>query len=359
MFYDNNFQKDQVANIASPRGELMDYVQKLKSEMEEHGCEKEYIELCTKYARQLCDNNMPVIFDFKHLSLLIGLEVEELAYYLFVNEDEFYSTVKISKRAGGFRTIDSPSERLKNVQRWILKNILKNVQIHNSCIGFRDGKSIFDNAAYHTNKACVLNMDLKDFFPSIKQKDVFLVFYKLGYTKKVAYYLAKLLTKNGQLPQGSPASPMISNIVAFRLDNRLEKLAESFGACYSRYADDLTFSGDRSIINMIPVIDTIVLDEKFFVNNNKTRYAYAYQHQEVTGLTVNEKVSVSKKYIRSFKKEIYFCKKFGVTSHLKKTNNHKSFFKEHMYGKAYFINMIDREAGKKLLGELDSIEWDY
>lgn len=109
--------------------------------------------------------------------------------------------------------IDIPSDRLKEIQSWILKNILNKIEIHEKCYGFRKGRSIYDNARLHVGKECVLNMDLKDFFPSIKQKDVFNIFYKKGYTKKVSYYFSKLLTKNGVLPQGSPASPMISNLL--------------------------------------------------------------------------------------------------------------------------------------------------
>lgn len=337
----------------------MDYVNQLRCEMEDLGEAEDYILLCTNYATILCERKVPVIFDFTHLSLLLGISREKLAFYIFASDDAFYTTLKIEKKSGGYREIDAPSDQLKIVQKWILKNILYKIEVHEKCFGFLEGKSIYSNALLHVNKECVLNMDLKDFFPSIKERDVFLIFYELGYTKKVSYYLAKLLTKEGRLPQGSPASPMISNIVGKRLDRRLDKLAESYSATYTRYADDITFSGSRSIVKMIPIVEKIIKDEKFEVNHKKTRYAFSYQRQEVTGLIVNQKVSVSKKYIRDFEKEIFFCKKFGVASHLKKTNNHKSFFKEHMYGKAYFIYMINEGLGKRLLHELDEIEWDY
>lgn len=255
--------------------------------------------------------------------------------------------------------VESGSEKLKHIQRWILRNILENIEVHESCYGFTKKKSIYDNALLHVGKECVLNMDLKDFFPSITQKDVFYIFYQRGYTKKVSYYLSKLLTKDAILPQGSPASPYISNIVAKHLDKRLNELAKRYKATYSRYADDITFSGTSNIKNLIPIITRIIREEKFWVNEKKTRFSYYFQRQEVTGLIVNKKVSVSKAYLREINKEIYYCKKYGVSSHLKKTDNHKSFFKEYIYGKAYFINMIDKEIGKKLISELDSISWDY
>lgn len=337
----------------------MNYAELLKKEMEEQGESDEYISLCVGYAQKLSENNVPVIFDFTHLALLLGLEPAILSYYLFASEEEYYSTYAIAKKAGGYRVIDVPSDRLKGIQKWILKNILRNVEVHDKCFGFMEGKSIYANALNHVGKECVLNLDLKDFFPSISIKDVFWVFYNLGYSKKVSYYLAKLLTKNGVLPQGSPASPMISNIVGMRLDRRLDKLANSYDAYYSRYADDITISGTGAIIKMIPIVERIIKEENFYVNENKTRYAFSYQRQEVTGLIVNKKVSVPKKYIKDFKKEIYYCTKYGVTSHLKRIKNTKAFFKEYMYGKAYFINMVDQVLGKKLLEQLEAIEWDY
>lgn len=348
-----------VANIVSLKGENMCYVQKLIDKMIAEGKDEKYIEICAAYAQKLCNNHVPVVFDFKHLSLLLGYEPSELTFYLFASEDLFYTQLQISKKAGGFRNIEIPSDRLKTIQHWILRNILEGIEVHEACYGFRKERSIYDNAVLHVGKECVLNMDLKDFFPSITRDDVFNIFYKKGYTKKVSYYFSKLLTKNGVLPQGSPASPMISNIVASHLDKRLSELAKCYDAVYSRYADDITFSGTTNIKNMIPIITKVIEEEKFQVNIQKTRYAYYYQRQEVTGLIVNKSVNIPKKYLREIFKEIYFCKKYGVSFHLEKTGNHKSFYKEYMYGKAYFVNMIDKEKGKKILNELNSIEWEY
>lgn len=337
----------------------MNYIQKLQQKMAEQGLDEDYINLCSNYAQKLLNNSMPVVFDFSHLSSLLGLESAELAFYLFAEESLFYKEIKIPKKSGGFRIIDIPSERLKGIQRWILDNVLVNMEVHECCYGFCKGKSIYNNALLHVNKECVLNMDLKDFFPSIKLKDVFFIFYGNGYTKQVSYYFAKLLTKNGVLPQGSPASPMLSNMVAKHLDERLNKLAKKYHAEYSRYADDITFSGMSNIKKMIPIVMTIIEEEGFNVNEKKTRYAYYYQRQEVTGLIVNKKVSVTKEYIKELKKEIYFCQKFGVVSHLERTDNHKSFYKEHLYGKAYFVNMVDKKIGQEILKQLDTIMWEY
>lgn len=337
----------------------MDYITELQKRMEKEGANKEYIQMCSEYAQKLVEKSLPVIFDFKHLSLLLGYEPREIAFYLFEDGDLFYSEFYIPKKSDGFRIIDVPSVKLKSIQRWILNNILNNIEIHEKCYGFRKGKSIYDNAKIHVNKECVLNMDLLDFFPSIQQKDVFNLFYGKGYTKKVSYYLAKLLTKDGKLPQGSPASPMVSNIIATHLDYRLDGLAKKYKAEYSRYADDITFSGDKNIKKLIPIITKIIKEEKFEVNSKKTRLLYYYQRQEVTGLIVNKKVSIPKEYTRQLFQIIYYCRKYGVDSHLKKVGNEKSFFKEHIYGRAYFVYMIDKQLGERLLNELNLIIWDY
>ena len=278
---EENFQVGRVADIASPKGEFMSYVQNLRDKMNEQGADKEYIKLCTSYAQRLCDNNVPVVFDYKHLSLLLGHEPAELAFYLFASEEMFYTHIRIPKKRSGFRDVEIPSDRLKNIQRWILRNVLESMEVHESCYGFVKGKSIFDNASLHVGKECVLNMDIKDFFPSITQRDVFNIFYQKGYTKKVSYYFSKILTKDGVLPQGSPASPMISNIIAMRLDKRLSELAKCYNAIYSRYADDITFSGASNIKNMIYYVNGILKQEAgnrgtIFVNGNFNEGFSAY-----------------------------------------------------------------------------------
>lgn len=337
----------------------MGYIENLICEMQENEYDENYIALCEKYAKLLIENELPVIFDFMHLSLLLGYEPSEMAYYLFANDDEFYSEFNILKSNGTKRTIDVPSERLMDIQRWILDNILNKYKLDEHCFGFRKGKSVYDNALLHVNKPCVINMDIKNFFPSINQSDVFYIFYNKGYTKKVSYYLAKLTTKGNVLPQGAPTSPMISNIVASQLDKRLSCLGEKYHAVYSRYADDITFSGERNIKNMIPIVKNIIEDAGFYVNEDKTRYAYSYQRQEVTGLIVNKKVNIPNQYLKELKKEIYFCKTYGVNSHLKYMNITKSFYKEHLYGKVQWVGMINKELGEKLLNELNQIEWEY
>lgn len=336
------------------------YIENLKKAFENEYCyDSEYINECVSYASKLFENKMPVIFDIVHLSKLLGLKGNEI-YQLLINEDAFYKEVFISKKSGGKRVLNIPSVKLKYVQRWILDNVLYNIGISEFACGFCKDKSILFNAKYHLNKKCIVNLDIKDFFPSITYDMIFRVFYYYGYTKEVSFALAKLCTYQGALPQGSPASPYLSNIICLRIDKRIGMLVKKYDGDYSRYADDITLSGSRSIQKTISLVEKILVEEGFVLNQLKTRTAYKGQRQEVTGLIVNnDVVRINKKYKREVMQEIYYCNKFGVDSHLYKIKSEKSFYKEHLYGKVYFINMIEPNTGKKLLEELSEISWEY
>ena len=236
---------------------------------------------------------------------------------------------------------------------------LYNIRVSDYAMGFRKKYSIATNAKIHTGKKCVVNMDLKDFFPSITQKQVFQIFYYYGYTIDVSYLLSRLCTHEGRVPQGAPTSPYLSNIICLKLDKRLSKLAEKCEADYTRYADDITFSGGAGLKSIILRVKEIIEDEGFVVNEKKTRIQFDYQGQEVTGINVSgEKITVNKRYKKKIFQEIYYCKKYGPSNHLKHVGCDKRFYKEHMYGKAYFVHMIEPDIGKEILRQLDEIRWE-
>lgn len=337
---------------------MFEYVNKLKNKMLEADYDMTYIELCEEYSTRLLQNGLPVIFDRKHLALLLGLK-EEYLKTLIVLSDELYKEVRVPKSLGGYREIDIPVEGLKYVQRWILDNILYNIKISKVAKGFVPKLSIKENAEKHIRKECLITVDIKDFFPSIKFETVYRIFSYFGYTNDMAYVFAKLCTRDELLPQGAPTSPYISNIVCLKLDKRLLKLTESLSADYTRYADDITISGDKNIEKYTDLIVKIINEEGFEININKTRVKYRHDRQMVTGLVVNDKVSVPKKLKKYLSQQIYFCQKYGISGHLKHINCDKSNYKEHLYGLAYFIKMVENEEGIKFLGGLNAITWDY
>lgn len=336
-----------------------EFINNLENTILGAGYSVQYSSLCTRYASRLIENGLPVVFDIKHLSLLIGIAEKDLLKMLF-DESRYYSSARIPKKTGGVREICIPSVDLKYIQRWILSNILSRINTSCHAYGFKPNRSIVDNARLHLHKHCIVNIDLHDFFPSISFNMVFRIFSYYGYTREVSFALAKLCTYKGILPQGSPASPYISNICCLKLDARLAALSEKYEAAYSRYADDLTFSGIHDIKSIVMPVTAIVADEGFSVNEKKTRIAFSHQRQEVTGLIVNgNHVSIPKEYKRKLQQEIYYCTKFGVQDHLKRINCDRLFYKEHLYGKIYFVNMVEPECAERLFYLADQIKWDY
>ena len=339
----------------------MNYIDELKSKMIVQGFSEKYTYKCTQYALNLYNKNLPIIFDIKHLSKLMGVNYSVLFYYIF-NTQNFYKEFIIPKKSGENRIIDAPSLNLKKIQRWILENLLVNFPVSNYAKGFKRQTNIVDNAKIHVNKKLVYNIDIKDFFPSISFKSVYFIFYNVGYSSEVSYAFAKLVTFEGFLPQGSPCSPAISNILCVNLDETMNSLANNIGANYSRYADDMTIS-----TNDIPLFLTkknafknIVEFYDFKLNDKKERIQYENQAQFVTGLLVNNGVQVRRAFKKEVEQQIYYCEVYGIYSHLEKIGmEDRSFFKEYLYGKVNFIKSVEPQVGVQFLERLNALNWSY
>jgi retron-type reverse transcriptase len=203
-----------------------------------------------------------------------------------------YRTRMLERKDKPPRRIDEPLPILKFVQRRILDRVLRQTTVHDAAHGFVRGRSIFTNAEVHTGQQIVVCMDLRDFFPSITFRRVTGVFSGLGFGKAAASMLAGLCCFEGRLPQGAPTSPMITNLICRRMDARLHGLLEKCGGRYTRYADDLTFSGDPSVLSVLPMARRIVKEEGFSSAPEKFRIQRRGSRQKVTGLVVNDKVTV-------------------------------------------------------------------
>lgn len=312
-----------------------------------------------EYNERLGKNGFPIIYNLRHLRKILNILKKDQNKFFGRNRNQYHNFY-INKKSGGKRKIEAPSEKLKSYQQWIKEKILEKIHISDHAMGFRRNYSILENAREHVGKDLVINIDLKDFFPSIKYAQVFRIFVYIGYTVEVAHLLTQLCTNSQNvLPQGSPASPIISNIVALKLDKRLKGLAEKYSCSYTRYADDITFSGKNNIKNLLPIVEQIIKEEGFTINTKKVRLQYKNQRQEVTGLIVNNKISVSPELQKEIDNAIYYCEKFGVEEHMHKIGCTRSFYKEHLYGIAYFVKMIDKAKGEFYLNKLDDIRWTY
>jgi RNA-directed DNA polymerase len=218
----------------------------------------------------------------------------------------------IPKRNGTLRLIEEPKPLMKRLQRRILHGLLDHIPAHPAAHGFVKGRNCIAGAATHAGESMVLSFDLANFFPSVAWSRIYASFRALGYPRALALALTNLTTaitppdtlatpnlaarehlRDRHLPQGAPTSPALANLAAFRLDQRLAALARRLDARYTRYADDLTFSGDARIAPILSrAVPEIVTAEGFRLNPQKSRAATQAQRQTVTGLTVNAHVNI-------------------------------------------------------------------
>ena len=269
-----------------------------------------------------------------------------------------YHRYSIAKKTGGVRHISAPKRALKNAQYWLLENVLAKLETEPQAHGFVPGRSILSNAAPHCGKPIVINMDLKEFFPSITFRRVKGLFHKLGYSEHAATVFALLCTEpprvaaelDGKvyhvalgarvLPQGACTSPVITNALCKRLDRRLVGLAAKHGFAYTRYADDLTFSGSESsaVGKLLKSVRSILTGEGFVEHPRKTRVMRKSNRQEVTGLTVNAKASVSRKELRTLRAILHNAAKHGLES--QNRSGHPDFA-AYLCGRVEFACMVD------------------
>lgn len=309
---------------------------KWKSYLESRRVQDDIREQYLSYIKILLNKNVPIIFNFDHLSLLLGRTRHYLASVVN-SPDNHYREFKIKKRSGGFRKITSPFPALLEMQYWIYNNILKTIPVHSSAHGFTHKKSIITNSKIHAGEKHLLKLDLKDYFPSIKINRIIQIFKELGYPNIIAFYLAQICCYDGCLPQGAPTSPILSNIVARRIDKRLIHLAKKFNLKYTRYADDLTFSGSVISVAFISYVNDIIVDEGFTVNESKTRLYQQKSKRIVTGISVIENdIKIPRIYKRDLKLELYYIFKFGLKSHMAKNKIRKANYLFVMLGKVNF-----------------------
>ncbi|QDC07876.1 hypothetical protein FHY55_00840 [Oceanicola sp. D3] len=202
-----------------------------------------------------------------------------------------YRSFPLKKKDGTKRDIDTPRTYLKVIQWWILDNILNHVEIAENVFGFVAGRSAVQNAKYHLGAKHVLNVDIRQFFPSITIDQVREIFVSLGYKEDVAEMLAELCCLDDRVPQGAPTSPAIANLVLRGLDEQLSHLAKEAGHRYSRYADDLTFSSQQRVEPaFLDSVQQAVEQAGFELKPEKTRFSGFEGRMEVTGVVINDKM---------------------------------------------------------------------
>jgi retron-type reverse transcriptase len=315
---------------------------------------------------------LPVLETPAQIAAAIGITVSTLrflAYHRTTSPVSHYVRFDIPKKTGGTRRISAPMPRLKRVQHWILEHLLDRVALAEPAHGFRKQRSIVTNARPHVGAGLVLNVDLKDFFPTLEYKRIRGMFRGLGYGDAAATVFALLCSEpevdeieidgmtffvaNGvrKLPQGAPTSPAITNIVCRRMDARLAGAAAKLGFTYTRYADDLTFSGPKTADAgaMLDRIRLITEAEGFAEHPNKTRVLRRGRRQEVTGVVVNQKPGVERTTLRKFRALLFQIGKDGPAG--KRWGNSDDVFASAL-GFANYVKMVDPAKGAPLVARV-------
>ena len=331
-------------------------------------------------AERLRGHGLPLLATAAELAQALGVGLAELRFLAFhrrVAETTHYRRFLIPKRTGGERLISAPMPRLKAAQRWILDQVLARVPPHEAAHGFVRERNIVTNARQHVGRDVVVNLDLQDFFPTLTYPRVKGLFRTLGYAEEVATVMALLTTEpevdtiemdgvvrylhrgERHLPQGSPASPAITNLICRRLDRRLAGLADRLGFTYTRYADDLTFSAvgeaARRVGKLLRAVTGIVEHEDFRVHPQKTRVMRCGRRQEVTGLVVNDRVSVDRRARRRLRATLHRLEQdgpAGVDWYGVRGDSAPGHLLQVLVGYASFVRMVHPEAGDDALGRL-------
>lgn len=251
---------------------------------------------------------LPLIEDLPQFSDQVRVSISFIKFLLF-SGDTNYKTYELKKKCGGARLIAQPSRKLKAFQSWILRKILDNLRPFETCKGFEIGSSTKDNASPHIGNNVMLAFDIENFFPSIKANKVYNIFHSLGYNKKISSILTSLCTFNGALPQGSPASPKLANLICSRLDARVQGFAGKNDIVYTRYADDICLSSQslKVLLKARAFVPTIIAEEDFKLNKNKTRLMGYRYTPKATGLIIHRnRIGVGRKIYRDLRSKIHY-----------------------------------------------------
>ena len=345
-------------------------------------------------ARKAAQWQVPAIESEGALAEWLGVSASELEWFadlkrLSARRSEqklwHYSYRILSKSYGSIRLIESPKQRLKAAQRKILAEILDQIPAHPAAHGFVKGRSIKTFAAPHAGQRVILRMDLRDFFPSIRSGRVQALFRTAGYPERVADLLGGLCTNATprgvwrdvpygvdlltlhearqryawpHLPQGAPCSPALANLCAYRVDCRLSGLAGAAGAEYTRYADDLAFSGDeqfdRGVERFAAHVAAVLLEEGFEVHHRKTRIMRRGVRQYLAGVVANERVNVVRADFDRLKATLTNCVKHGPASQNREQHPE---FRLHLAGRVAFVEMINPQKGARLRKIFEKIAW--
>ncbi|EGV42537.1 RNA-directed DNA polymerase [Bizionia argentinensis JUB59] len=316
------------------------YTKKFTEKALENGFSSDYIKKCLNYAKPILANNLPVIYNIDHFSNLVGYNVSYLKRAVKFQKF-FYRKFEIDKRNGKKRILNEPLPSLKEIQLWILNEILYKNKVSRYAKAYVPNRSIKEHTIYHTDEKFVLTLDIKEFFKNIKFEFVESLFKSMGYSRKVSNLLTKLCYLEKELPQGASTSPYISNLILKDFDNVISNYCISNKIKYTRYADDLAFSGNLNTDEIGILVNKELSKIGLELNDEKTKLMKPNQPQLISGIIVNKKAQLPKKIRNSLRNDMFFIKKFGLVNHMERTNQTKSNYLKHLIGRINYVLQIN------------------
>lgn len=273
------------------------------------------------------DPTIPLLLTRGDVADLLNVELNKLTWWFWVLEARRrYSTFEIERRNGDPRSISAPIQPIKVIQRRLADLLIRWYSPPNHVHGFVSGRDPRTNARPHRRQQWILRVDLADFFPSInfgRVRGMFMA-HPFDFSEEAATMLAQVCCHRNQLPQGAPTSPIISNFICRQMDRKVSTLAREERCYFTRYADDLTFSTDRTVfpsslafaegsrVHVGPALAKIIETSGFTANDDKTRLVRRWQRQRVTGLIVNDKLNVPRDYVRGLRSLLFIWKRYGL-----------------------------------------------
>lgn len=315
----------------------------------ESGYSVDELNKCLVYAEPLFNKRLPIIFNLSHFSALVGYNSKFIRRAVKTNHTEyFYRKYSIPKKNGSSRFINEPLPSLKEIQKWILDNVLNNMPISAYAKAYTFNRSIKDHVKYHKNQKSILTLDIENFFNNITSDKVEKLFINKGYSPLVSNLMSRLCTLNNCLPQGAPTSPRISNILMLQFDNEISNYCKpkridgkTVQIKYTRYADDLAFSGEINKEEIVELVSNELKELGLTLNIDKTIEKKQSQQQIISGIVVNKKIQVPRKKRDELRQSMYYIEKFGLENHLAKIKCSKSNYLKHLLGIANYIIFIN------------------
>lgn len=298
----------------------------------------------------------PRVVTIEQLAALLDLPVNKLER-LVLDAPSLYSSFEVRKPNGKSRTIRPPARPLRDLQRALLDVLQECIRYPRWMMGGVPKRSIFNHAEPHVGRKMVATFDVKAFYPSTRPAMVRPVLERLGFGGAAADAVLRLLTKDDELPQGSPTSGFLANLALEPADRRIDALCRKHGLNFTRYVDDMAISGDTDLTKLQGMIIEAVKECGYEVAPEKIRYMGRNVAQLVTKLRVNDKMRPTREFMAEVKADIWECLNAGAAVVAAERGVQLHNLKNSLNGKVGHIQGADREAGDKLRGMLCGVDW--